>query len=139
MEEQVECSVCFLNITKDNFSYCENCKEIGILCHNCETEWVKQNKNPRQCSICRDFKRINLSNSSIIMYNNLINENEYPEEEEERINYRRLRYIRIMEQRNNIRYAGGLLMVVPYLFLLICLILIIAFTKKHHNNKNNEN
>ncbi len=138
MEEQVECSVCFLNITKDNFSYCENCKEIGIICHDCENEWVKQNKNPRQCSICKDFKRLNLSNSSIIMYNSLINLEENSEEEEERINYRRLRHIRILEQRNNIRFAGRLLMTVPFILMIIIIFCIIIILNSN-SSKNKEN
>ena len=55
-------------------SFCTSCIESGNSCHECEIKWVKQERDPHICSICKSKTKQNISTEALKIYN-IRNEN----------------------------------------------------------------
>ena len=68
------CSICWESKQEKLVSFCTSCIESGNSCHECEIKWVKQERDPHICSICKSKTKQNISTEALKIYN-IRNEN----------------------------------------------------------------
>ena len=96
------CSICLESKEEKLVSFCTSCIESGNSCHECEIKWVKHEKDPHICSICKSKTKQNISTQALKIYNNR-NDNNNREMRETRernlgsLNGRRATLLRTMD------------------------------------------
>lgn len=60
IENNLECVICLECYSKQYIAYCENCKESGQVCHNCQNIQHNLEQNIKQCIICKKETMLNI-------------------------------------------------------------------------------
>ena len=78
------CSICLESKEEKLVSFCTSCIESGNSCHECEKKWVKQEKDPHICTICKSKTKQNISTEALRIYNSRNENNNNRERRETR-------------------------------------------------------
>ena len=101
------CSICLESKQEKLVSFCTSCIESGNSCHECEIKWVKQEKDPHICTICKSKTKQNIATEALRIYNSRNENNNNRERRETRernlgsLNGRRATLLRTIDLNSN--------------------------------------